>query len=146
MDALILIIGPAGRLREGLCAVLRTFAGIADLVTTDNFDSGYELAVRHQPSLVIVDVNDPLDGECIFLKRILSSNEQGRCLVIARAMDQAVQAKHAGADAILLHGFSTRTLNQTLVSLGVIHESGSSKNPTTSSRQQVTAFPLSQRN
>jgi DNA-binding NarL/FixJ family response regulator len=145
MAALILIIGPEGRLREGLCIVLRTFPGIADLILTDSLDSGCELVVRHKPSLVIVDADDKLEEECQSLKRVLASYAASRCLVIAKSLAQAAKAKEAGADAILLQGFSTNTLYQTLVSLEVIPESRSTRDPAMIKKRQVLPFQPAQK-
>ncbi len=68
----LLIIGQAGRLRDGLSTILRSFSGIEKILTADDFKSGSKLMEMHQPSVVIIDADESLLGDCIFLKKLLS--------------------------------------------------------------------------
>jgi DNA-binding NarL/FixJ family response regulator len=146
MAASILIIGPAGRLRDGLRTILHTFPGIGEIVAADDFKSGYEQAAKNHPSIVIIDADDSLEDECVFLKQLLSRHDHARCLLIANTMRQAARARRVGADAVLLRGFSTSTLYLTLVDLNVIPESGFAGSQAKLNQQRVTAVQLAQRN
>ncbi len=145
MAASVLIIGPAGRLRDGLRIILQTFSGIGELFVADDFMLGYEQVARNHPSVVIVDADDSLEDECILLRQMLSRYEQAHCLVIANTLRQAARAKQFGADAILLRGFSTGTLYQTLVDLNVIPESEFAGLPANLSQQRVKVVRLEQK-
>ncbi len=146
MTASVLIIGHAGRLLDGLFTILRSLPGIGEIFTANDFEAGYVLVVRQQPSLVVVDADESFMGDCVFLKKLLSQYRQTRCLVIVNTFDQAAQAKQMGADAVLLRGFSTSALHQVLAALAVIPEKKSGTRPLDLSRQQVRAFRLSQKN
>lgn len=145
MSTSVLIIGPPGRLRDGLRSILRLFSGISEITTADKFEPGYESTVREQPSVVILESSESLENDCFMLKKLLSNSGQSRCLVIVNTIQKAVQASKLGADAVLLQGFSTNTLYQTLVSLNVIPETGMADKPAASNRQKAAASPLSQK-
>ena len=130
----------------GLRTILRTFPAVTDIFVANDFESGYDLAANKRPSAIIIDGNEHLENDCHQLKQLLSRFELGRCVAIANTMKQAVQAQQVGADAVLLQGFSTSTLYQTLISLSVIPETGNINEETSSSQQTATAVPLSQRN
>ena len=145
MVASVLIIGPAGRLRDGLHTILRTFPGIGEIIAADDFKSGYKQAAKNHPSIVIVDADDSLEDDCVLLKQLLSRYDHARCLLIANSMRQAARGSRVGADAILLRGFSTNTLYLTLVDLAVIPESGFAGRQAKLNQQRVTAVQLAQR-
>ena len=146
MAASVLIIGPAGRLRDGLCTILHTFPGMGEIAVADDFKSGNEQAAKNHPSIVIVDADDSLEDEYVLLKQLLSRYDHARCLLIANTMRQGDRARQVGADAILLRGFSTNTLYLALVDLDVIPESGFAGRQAKLNQQQVTAVQLAQRN
>lgn len=141
----LLIIGQAGRLRDGLSTILRSFSGFEKILTADDFKSGSKLMAKHQPSVVIIDADESLLGDCIFLKKLLSQYRQIRCLVIANTFDQAAQVKQLGADAVLLRGFSAGALQQVLAALAAIPDKNLAARRLDLSRQPVRAFRLSQK-
>ena len=65
MAASVHIIGPAGRLRDGLRIILQTFSGIGEVFVADDFMLGYEQVAGNRPAVVIVDADDSLEDECI---------------------------------------------------------------------------------
>lgn len=145
MAASVLIIGPVGRLRDGLRAILRSFPGISEVFSVEDFSSGFGQVAENRPSIIIVDADDSFEDDCILLKQLHSRHERILCLLIANSMQQAASAKQAGVDAVLLCGFSTSTLYQTLVDLKVIPESVFSGEPVRLNQQQETAVQLAQR-
>ncbi len=145
MAASVLIIGPAGRLRDGLRTILHTFPGIGEIAAADDFKSGHEQAAKNHPSIVIIDADDSLEDECVLLKQLLSGHDHAPCLLIANTIRQAARARRVGADAILLRGFSTNTLYLTLVDLDVIPEGGYAGRQAKLNQQQVTVVQLAQR-
>jgi DNA-binding NarL/FixJ family response regulator len=117
MSSSILVIGPADHLRTGLCTILANFPRVGQIVTADKFEQGLEAALLHQPALIIVDGGAQREFSCRSLPRLLGGYGRGRCIVIANGMEQAAAARAAGADAVLLNGFSTSTLRETVESL-----------------------------
>ena len=145
MIASVLIIGPAGRLRDSLRTILHTFPGIGEVFAADDFKSGYKQAAKNHPSIVIIDADNSLEDECVLLKQLLSRHDHARCLLIANTIRQAARARRVGADAILLRGFSTESLYLTLVDLAVIPEGDFAGRQARLNQQRVTAVQLAQK-
>jgi hypothetical protein len=124
MTATVLIIGRVGRLRDGLCTILRTFPGIMQVRAVDGFESAFEQLAFEFSSVVIVDGDERLENACPFLKRMFSTYSETRYIVIANTLHQRAMTQELGADAVLLRGFSTSALYGTLVSLAIIPDSG----------------------
>lgn len=140
-----LIIGPAGRFRDALQTILLAIVDAAQIYTASDFNTGYALAVRRQPSVVIVDGGQYLDSDCQLFKLLLSRSHHSRCIVIANTMQMAVSAQQSGADAVLLQGFTLNTLRDTLFSLNVLPHTGTVDRLPASISQQPTAVPLPQK-
>ena len=138
----VLIIGPPGRLRDALCAVLRSFPNIRAISTADNVELGTELAAQKRPSLLIFDENTPFESNRLLLGDHARHAGHYPVLVIAKARKQALQARRRGADAVLISGFSTDSLFQTLLDLdmGAVGER-SNRPPKSSQKQAGVARP-----
>jgi len=124
MAAKLLIIGRAGRLRDGLSTILRTFPGVTEVTAVDDFESALDQFEFGYPSAVIVDGDERLENECLLLKRMLFTYTKTRCIVIANTLQQRNTARKMGANAVLPRGFSTSDLYRTLLSLALIPNSG----------------------
>ena len=144
MTATVLIIGRAGRLRDGLCTILRTFPGITEVIPVDDFESAYDQLNFENPSAVIIDGDKRLENECLILKRMLFAYSQTRYIVIANTLQQRTMAQIMGVDAVLLRGCSTSTLYTTLVSLAIISDSGYIGETSGMNQLQITAVPTLQ--
>lgn len=141
----VLIIGQAGRLRDGLGTVLRTFPGVADVLAVDSIDSALERLALEYPSVVIVDGDDRLENDCLLLSQMLSTHTEPRYIAITNTLRHRATAQKAGVDAVLLRGFSTTTLYNTFVSLGIIPDSGYIGVPSALNQPQTTTGPILQR-
>jgi DNA-binding NarL/FixJ family response regulator len=124
MTLSFLIIGSPGRLRDALRTFLYTLAPTTEIETADDFESGYAAAAKKQPSVVIIDGRELLDSDCRLLKQLLSRRKSSRCLIIADTLQRASRARQAGADGVILQGFTIQTLHQTLQSLIALPHDG----------------------
>ena len=120
MATSILIIGDEGRLRDGLRSVLLSFAGIDEVSTVTEFETACELITHNYPSLVILDGGGSVEDKCSIMKRLLLLYGLKPCIVIANTLEQRRHAQSEGADAVLMQGFSTKRLRDTLVALSIL--------------------------
>jgi DNA-binding NarL/FixJ family response regulator len=124
MAANFLIIGDEGRLRDGLRTVLRSFIDVNDVFVAADLAAARDLIVVNSPSLVIIDGSGAIDDKCTVLKQLHTDHERITCIVIANTLEQKIQALKEGADAVLMQGFSTKTLCETLVRLSILPDTG----------------------
>ncbi len=117
MIASILILGDEGRLRDGFRAVLLASNSVNEVHTVANFNDAQELITDKHPSLIILDGSDSIEDRCRDLKNLLHTHGHRPCIVIAKTLKQRLYAQKAGADAVLLQGFSTTKLYDTLDAL-----------------------------
>lgn len=147
-DVLTLVAARPGRVRDGLRALLATIPWLKVIGQADDGASALEIVAEHQPALVLLDTNlpggEPFDGgrpvrgrpvhgrpvrthsgAWAVLKQIKARWPQVRCLVLTGNGRQGQTARAAGADGVLIRGFSTAellTAIERLLSRGVRRE------------------------
>ena len=109
----ILLIGHLGRFRDGLEAVLAAHSQVQTICCADNISVGLTMLWREQrPFLILIDGNqielEPIDT----IKQY--SHSKLPLIFIADTLHQQEAAYAAGADAVLLRGFSKDSLYSTL--------------------------------
>jgi len=114
-----LIIAPPGRFRDSLRVLLRAGDQISLIGQADNGSSGLKMIDANRPFLVLLDAGLPDGCTWDVLKQIKREWPQVRCLVLTHTQEQQRIAQTAGADRILMDGFTTESLfsiMQTLIS------------------------------
>ena len=107
----LMIVAEPGRLRDGLQALLDSFRALQPAVVLDDGRSAL-LSIRNGwPDLVIVDYH--LFGEATpdFVRAIRQARSQVYCIVVADRLGQFQPFLNAGADRVLLKGFSAAELS-----------------------------------
>lgn len=66
--------------------------------------------IQYDPGLVLLDSHLPDNEVRVMLGQIKAERPHTRCLVLANTVEQQQVAKSAGADEVLLKGFSTTNL------------------------------------
>ena len=110
---LTLIAARPGRMRDSLQILLETMPG----VVTDRADDGaaaLNMVLEQQPLVVLLDTNLPGQQGWGVLEQIKAQQPQTHCLVLADSVRQWQTAWAAGADGVLLKGFSTAELFATI--------------------------------
>jgi DNA-binding NarL/FixJ family response regulator len=110
---LTLVAAMPGRMQDSLQALLETMPG----VVTDRAGDGaaaLRMVVEQHPDLVLLDTNLPGEPGWGVLEQIKAQQPQTRCLVLAGSILQRQAAQAAGADGVLLKGFSTAELFATI--------------------------------
>ncbi|MBN1992443.1 MAG: response regulator transcription factor [Anaerolineae bacterium] len=109
-----LIVASPGRMRDGLRALLRNVPRIGAILQADDSSSSLEMIVKEQPALVLLDSKLADDDIQNVLQQIKIESPQTRCIVLADNSEQQWLAKTAGADSVLLTGYSTEILFATI--------------------------------
>jgi len=117
MSINILIIGDEGRLRDSLRTILLSFLEVDEVSAVTNIDKAQKVIAQNSISLVIIDSSDLLEDKCQALKQIFNQYGSIPCVVIANSMEQRHYSQNIGADAVLIQGFSTDQIHETLTRL-----------------------------
>ena len=120
----LMIVAEPGRLRDGLQALLDAFGALEPAVVLDGGPSALEAIRNGCPDLVILDHH--LFGEATeeFIRAIRQAQPQPYCIVVADRIGQFEPILDAGADKVLLKGFSAAELSRAVEqALGRIQDS-----------------------
>jgi DNA-binding NarL/FixJ family response regulator len=105
-----LIAAKPDRLRDGLHLLLSTAPQVSAIEQADDLDSTYELITERPPGLVVLDTNLDIGSVSDVLRQIKREVPSLPCLVVVANDEQQRVAWDAGADAVLLKGFSSSEL------------------------------------
>ena len=122
----VLVAAKPSRARDSLCFLLRTMPGIEVIDRADDGASTLTMIAEHCPTLALLDTNLTVEGIATVLRKIKASGSQSRCLVLADDAWQLREAKDAGADEVLLKGFSGTELFGAIAGLLLEQEGASS--------------------
>jgi len=107
---LAIIAAPPGRLRDGWRALLAATPQIGQVRAVDDAVSTLELVATVSPDLVMLDAEAFGDQAGTLLAGIKELKPQCRCIALICNFSGGQQARSAGADAILIKGFSAAKL------------------------------------
>jgi DNA-binding NarL/FixJ family response regulator len=104
--AAILIVAPAGRVRDSLRVLLKSTRPLIHIEWAEEIN---RLAAT-PPTLVLLDASLPNDQAWQALDHIRLHYPQHRCLILAHSSDHQKQAQAAGAQVIRLEGLTAADL------------------------------------
>jgi DNA-binding NarL/FixJ family response regulator len=107
-DYPVLIVAPKGRVRAGLQALLMAMPQVDSIDLADDIPSA--LSSERVPVLVLLDLEGHRDSIADALEAIRAQWPDVRCLVLANSVQDQQIAKSVGADDVLLKGFPTARL------------------------------------
>lgn len=112
-----LIIAPAGRMRDSLRALLKSLPYLTTEVHNGDIEAVERYIENHKPHLILLDatLNSPTLESLLEISR--SYWPHTHCIVLAHNVQEQWSARVAGADHVLLTGFSTTTLFNLIDSL-----------------------------
>ena len=108
--ALALIAARPGRMRDSLQALLAAMPRIAAVDEVDDGSAALHRVAASRPALAVLDTNLSDGATWSVLKEIKSRWPQTQCVVLAQSASQREAAQAAGADGVLIKGFSTAEL------------------------------------
>ena len=103
----VLIVSEAGRLRDSLRVLLKSCYPLAMIEETETFPSALKRLAADPGGLVLVDA--ALPGEQAWQALDWFRAPRARCVLLAHSLAQQKQAREAGANAILLDGFTAES-------------------------------------
>jgi DNA-binding NarL/FixJ family response regulator len=109
-----LIVAKPGRFRDSLRALLVATPHIGAVNQADDALSALRAIGEDHATLMLLDGSLPGNELDAVLRWIRAERPQVRCIVLADNARQQREAKVAGADAVLLKGFPTAELFQTV--------------------------------
>jgi DNA-binding NarL/FixJ family response regulator len=113
----VVIAAESGRLREGLQTMLASIVDLDVVAVVEDSPSALEVIESQRPDLVIVDAS--LSGQDIaeFVRTMRRAWNGVRCLAVADRLGQFQPLLDAGADRVLLKGFSAAELAEAIKQL-----------------------------
>ena len=103
----VLIVSEAGRLRDSLRVLLKSCYPLAAIEETETFPSALQRLAADPGALVLVDAALPDKQAWQALDWFHAPS--ARCVLLAHSLAQQKQAREAGANAILLDGFTAES-------------------------------------
>ena len=109
-----LIVAKPGRVCDGLQALLTAIPEISSIAQTDEATSALRMIAERRPDLVLLDFSLTGDEIRAMLRQIKAGSGQTKCLVLADDAEEGQIAEAAGADAILIKGFTAQKFIKTV--------------------------------
>ncbi len=106
----VMIVAEPGRLREGLQAMLDSFPSLETVAVVDDGPSALEAIRSGRPGLVILDTYLFDEGTADLVRAIKQGWNGTDCIVVADSLRHFQPLLDAGADKVLLKGFSAAEL------------------------------------
>jgi DNA-binding NarL/FixJ family response regulator len=104
---LALVASSSGTLQNGLLALMTTLPQVNSVLVTEEVGSTLRMVENHQPALVILDVSSPDMLEVV--REIKARWAHISLVVLAEDRAQQNEAEAAGADRVLIKGFSVQS-------------------------------------
>jgi DNA-binding NarL/FixJ family response regulator len=109
-DKPVVIVAQPGRVRDGLQALLMAIPQIKIVGLANDVESALNIATDCAPDLVLLGIDLQNGGYGTVLGQIRARWPHARCLILADTVQQRRAAQSAGADDVLLRGFATPKL------------------------------------
>jgi DNA-binding response OmpR family regulator len=111
------IVAPAGRLSDGWRALLLALPEITDVRQVDSTSSALGATEIPGPDLVLLDAEALGERAWALLEQIRANAPRCRCIAVICSVHQRRIALAAGAEAVLIRGFSAAELSATVKDL-----------------------------
>jgi DNA-binding NarL/FixJ family response regulator len=112
-EALILTFTKPGGIQESLRLMLQTIQGIRLIGQANNSRSALAMMREWNPSSILLDI-DVSEEAFLFIEKVKTEMKTIRIVVIAGGLQQIKMAEAAGADHVLMRGFSINELKRAL--------------------------------
>ena len=112
----VLIVAKPGRIRDSLEALLRTIPQVKIVGQVDDVSTALEMIAEYSPDLVLLVANLSHDEAGQILEYV-KDVPRTQCLVLTDTRLNLEQAEAAGADEVLLTGFPTSKLFESVTRL-----------------------------
>ena len=110
IDGPALLVAVPGRLRDGWQALLKAMPQISEVQQADDLPSAFRALNSQRFGLVILDAGTFGAGAWSLLGHVKDSKPQCRCIALVCNYWQERDAWFAGADEVLLRGFTAEEM------------------------------------
>jgi DNA-binding NarL/FixJ family response regulator len=114
---LALIAIRPGSLQDSVVALMTTMQQVNSVLIAEDAASALRTAAQHRPALVVLEMNLGGEETPAVLKEIKSRWLRTGCIAVADGARQKQEAELAGADAVLIKGFTAATFLATVEGL-----------------------------
>lgn len=105
---LALVVAEAGPFQDGLLALMTTLIQVGVVIVAEDAKSALRIVETHHPALIVLDLPSVQGAEVVGLMKAHPGH--AHVIVLADDTAQQDQAGRAGADRVLLRGFSVQEL------------------------------------
>lgn len=110
----VLVIAEPSRTRSGLLALLEAAPGLERIFTAEDSATALKRIPPRRPTLLFLDTDLPGDEVWFLLRQVKVKWPDIKCIVLIDTFRQRQTARVAGADGVLLKGFSAAHLYSTI--------------------------------
>ena len=110
----LVIIAPPGRQRDGLRVLLQAYDKIALVGEADDLASGAQVIAERAPALAVLQGGEGGEAFWAELRQLKAQCPNVRFTVVVPDYHQAELARAAGADAVLMEGFTSEIMFATI--------------------------------
>jgi DNA-binding response OmpR family regulator len=114
---LALIAVRPGSLQDSLVALMTTMHQVNTVLIAEDAASAMRTAAQHRPTLVVLEMSLGAEETRILLREAKSRWSLTRCLAIVDGVKQKEEAETAGADVVLIKGFTAAKFTATIEGL-----------------------------
>jgi CheY-like chemotaxis protein len=114
---LALIAIRPGSLQDSLVALMTTMPRVTSVLIAEDAASALSMIAQHRPALVVLEMNLGAEETHAVLKEIKSRWPLTDCIAVADSARQEQESESAGADAVLIKGFTAATFLVTVEGL-----------------------------
>jgi DNA-binding NarL/FixJ family response regulator len=106
----VILFARPGRMPAGLRVLLKSLFPLVQIEQTEALSTVRGLLAVEQPCLVLVDAALPEEQAWLLVEEIKHGFTRHHCVILAHSSIQQQQAQSAGAQAVLLDGFTADDL------------------------------------
>lgn len=112
-----IIVSDSSRIVESLRAVLKSIADLVVIDTASDSALGIMMVRENNPDLIFLNFTRSIESSTDFINTIKQETSSSKCIALVEDINQIRKARKAGADGILLRGFSLAELHQQIKNL-----------------------------
>lgn len=107
-----IIVADSMRLTESLRAVLKSIVDLMVIDTASDSALGIMMVRENNPDLVFLNFTRSIDSSTEFIRMVKQESTSSKCIALVEDINQIRKARKAGADGVLLRGFSLAELHE----------------------------------
>ncbi len=107
-----IIVADSMRLTESLRAVLKSIADLMVIDTASDSALGIMMVRENSPDLVFLNFTRSIESSTEFIRMVKQESANSKCIALVEDINQIRKARKAGADGVLLRGFSLAELHE----------------------------------